>query len=107
MKTQQDLMEHVTTATGVARADVRKVVEAAFAFVRESVKTGEGLVHPSLGAIKVRQRTGKDGTSKTVYRFDPDPKAGGGKGEPRAGGGAGKAGGRKARRAAKAGDETA
>jgi nucleoid DNA-binding protein len=78
MKTQQDLIEHVTTVTGMARADVRKAVDAAFAFVRESALAGTGLVHPSLGAIKVRSRTGKDGEAKTVYRFDPSARAGGG-----------------------------
>jgi nucleoid DNA-binding protein len=102
MKTQQELIEHVTTATGVARADVRKVVDAAFAFVRESALAGAGLVHPSLGAVRVRERTGKDGEKKTVYRFDPTAKAGGGKGKA-GGAGKGKRGGRKA--AAKPADE--
>ncbi len=95
MKTQQELIEHVTAATGVARADVRKVVDAAFAFVRESALAGSGLVHPSLGAVRVRERTGKDGETKTVYRFDPTAKAGGG-----GKGGAGKGGKRAGRKAA-------
>jgi nucleoid DNA-binding protein len=88
MKTEQELIEHVTAATGMAEAEVRKAVDAAFAFVRESALSGAGLVYPALGAIKVRERIGKDGTPKTVYRFDPSGKVGGG----RAGAGAGGAG---------------
>jgi hypothetical protein len=53
----------------------------------------------------VRERTGKDGETKTVYRFDPTAKAGGGggKGGEGKGGGKGRRLGRKA--AAKPADE--
>ena len=56
------------------------MVDAAFAFVRDSAMTGAGLVYPSLGAIKVRQRTGKDGTRRPSTASIPTRKAGGGRG---------------------------
>ena len=83
MKTQQELIEHVSTVTGIAKPDVRKVVDAAFGFVRESAVTDGGASHPSLGVIRARTRTGKDGESKTVYRFNPEGGAKGGKGKGR------------------------
>ena len=85
MKKEADVLDHVVAATGVARAQARKVVEATFAFVRDSALAGAGVSHPSLGTIKVRTREVEGAPAKTIYRFDPNPKAGGKGGGPRKG----------------------
>jgi nucleoid DNA-binding protein len=85
MKGRKDILDHVAAATGVARADVAKVVDAAFAYVRESAVGGAGVAHPSLGRIRVRTRTAEGGETKQVYRYVPDPEArrrGGRRGKP-------------------------
>jgi len=108
MKGESDVVAHVAAATGIAEPEVRRVVDAAFAFLSASALAGEEVSHPSLGAIRSRQRE-KAGATVTVYRFRPAgapevPKArkaggrgaGGGAGGRRRGGGAG-AGRRKGR----------
>ena len=93
MKTRQDVIEHAASATGLGRPEVRRVLDAAFAFVRSSVLAGEDLGYPGLGRIRVRTRTTPGGGTKTIYRFDPGESTGapGGGGKARrAGKGAGR-----------------
>jgi hypothetical protein len=99
MKDESDVVAHVTAATGVAEAEVRRVVDAAFGFLRSSALAGEEVRHPSLGAIRPRRRE-VDGVTRTVIRFLPDGESGGGKA---AGGSAGGGGAGRARRGGKGG----
>lgn len=86
MKGESDVVAHVASATGLGEQEVRRVVDAAFAFLSASALAGEEISHPSLGAIRPRQRE-KDGSTVTVYRFRPAgapeapsaPKRGGGR----------------------------
>ena len=96
MKGESDVVAHVAAATGVAEQEVRRVVDAAFAFLSASAVAGEEVSHPSLGAIRPRQRE-KDGTTVTVYRFAPAgaPQAGPAGGGRKAGGGGGGGGGQR------------
>jgi len=98
MKGESDVVAHVVAATGIAEAEVRRVIDAAFGFLKSSALAGEAISHPSLGAIRPRQRE-KDGVTKMVFRFVPEGVIGeGGKAAGRrAGGGAG--GGRRGGRA--------
>jgi nucleoid DNA-binding protein len=76
MKKKRDIIDHVAAATGIARADVGKVVDAAFAFLRQSALAGDDVSHPSLGRIRVKAgAAGEGGEGKTRYRYLPDPKA--------------------------------
>jgi hypothetical protein len=105
MKGESDVVAHVVAATGVAEAEVRRVIEAAFGFVKSSALAGEQVDHPSLGTIRPRQRD-KGGVTKTVFRFLPEGAGGGGAkgaGGGKAGGGATGAGARKAGRGEKRG----
>ena len=101
MKGESDVVAHVVAATGVGEAAVRRVVEAAFGYLRASALAGEEVAHPSLGTIRPRQR---ESDGKTVFRFLPGGSEGGGAkaaggrkaggGGERAGGGAGGRGGK-------------
>ena len=101
MKGESDVVAHVVAATGIGEAEVRRVVEAAFGYLRASALAGEEVAHPSLGTIRPRQR---ESDGKTVFRFLPGGSEGGGAkaaggrkaggGGERAGGGAGGRGGK-------------
>ena len=76
MKGESDVVAHVVAATGIGEAEVRRVVEAAFGFLRASALAGEEVAHPSLGTIRPRQR---ESDGKTVFRFLPGGSEGGGR----------------------------
>ena len=100
MKTKDDVIAHASEATGVARADVEKVLEAAFAFVKQSAVEAGGFMHPAMGKLRRVERQAKDGTTQIVYRYRPDADAA--TKAPGAGarrGGKGGGGGRKGKRA--------
>jgi nucleoid DNA-binding protein len=69
MRTKKDIIDHVTQATGLAREEVGKVIEAAFAYVRENALAGTDIRHPSLGRIRVKRRDAEG--AKAVYRYQP------------------------------------
>jgi len=71
MKGEPDIVAHVASATGVAEQEVRRVIDAAFGYLRASLLAGEPVVHPSLGSIKPRERQ-VGGRTRTVYRLDPE-----------------------------------
>ena len=100
MKTKEDAIAHASEATGMAVADVEKVLEATFAFVKQSAVEAGGFMHPALGKLRRVEREAKDGTKRIIYRYRPDPDAAPGSGARRGGkAGAGKGkrpGGRKA-----------
>ena len=75
MKTKDDVIAHASEATGVARADVEKVLEAAFAFVKQSTIEAGGFMHPAMGKLRRVERQAKDGTPQIVYRYRPDADA--------------------------------
>lgn len=109
MKTKEDVIAHASEATGVAVADVEKVLEAAFAFVKESAIEAGGFMHPAMGKLRRIERKAKDGSNQVIYRYRPDADTAGkapGAGARRGGKGVGgggkrkKAGGRKGAAAA-------
>lgn len=97
MKTKEDMITHVSGATGTSAAEVEKVLDAALGFLRQSVKDVGGFTHPAMGLIRRVEREAKDGTTRTVYRYRPDAgakapatgKGGGGKGSASGGARAG------------------
>jgi len=89
MKGEAEVVQHVVAATGIGEDEARRVIDAAFGFVRSTALAGEAVSHPSLGAIRPRQRE-RNGVTETVFRFAPDPgQAGAGKPKRQADAGSG------------------
>ncbi|CAN5783894.1 hypothetical protein BH23PSE1_BH23PSE1_11320 [soil metagenome] len=62
------IVAHVAEATGMTKADIATVLDAAFDFIRAKVLAGEDVQHGRLGRLRVRSR---EGARKTVYRYVP------------------------------------
>jgi nucleoid DNA-binding protein len=66
---KRDIVDHVAASTGLTKQDVRKVIDHAMSYTRQSLLNGQEVTHPMLGRIKViRQREDTD-DPKTIYRL--------------------------------------
>lgn len=67
-----DMLPAIAETTQVSRRDVKKVVSALFAAIKEAVESGQKVNVPGLGAFQMKERAAgekvnpKTGASKTV-----------------------------------------
>jgi DNA-binding protein HU-beta len=58
---KSDLIDNVVQATGVAKKETEKVVDALFSTVKAAVKKGERVAWPNFGAFSLSERKARTG----------------------------------------------
>ena len=58
---KSDLIENVVQATGVAKKETEKVVDALFSTLKTAVKKGERVAWPNFGAFSLSERKARTG----------------------------------------------
>lgn len=73
MLNKKTLIEQVSEATGFTRADVDRVIEAAFELITKKLAAGEDVRIVSFGTFEVRNRLGRLGRNPQTGERMPIP----------------------------------
>jgi nucleoid DNA-binding protein len=66
---KRDIYDNVILKTGLRKRDVRDVVDATFAYLRESLAAGKDVQCPPMGKIRVINKDTADG-AKTLIKIN-------------------------------------
>jgi DNA-binding protein HU-beta len=64
--TFNELLEHVSTKTGMAKEGVKKIIEASIATLAEKAVAGEDAVLPGFGQFKVKDVPARQGRNPST-----------------------------------------
>ena len=63
---QADLIDHITTDTGLTKTDIKKVLDSQAAVVHEALGKGSEVVLHGIGKISVAQRKARTGRNPST-----------------------------------------
>ncbi len=58
---KNDLVSHVSTASGISKPDATKAVDAVFSGIKDALKSGEEVRIPDVGSFVVTDRAASEG----------------------------------------------